>query len=88
MVETVINTLGPSFGAGIGFLTHHVLLDQGHTKFNADLLERCFIANCKLDALVDTGMAALKIYSGFLEECRQMSQMLIEDKSWTSHLQG
>jgi hypothetical protein len=88
MVENVINTLGPQYEAGIGFLAHHVLLDQGHTKFNADLLERCFTSNCSLEALVETGISALNIYSGFLDECRFLSAPLLESKPWTSQLQN
>lgn len=89
MVENVVNTLGPDFEAGIGFLAHHVLLDQGHTKFNKALLEECFASGCDLAALAETGIGALRIYADFLTECSNTSQKLLERSEraeWKSHL--
>lgn len=86
MIENIINTLGEDFENGITFLAEHVLLDQGHTKFNIDLLERCFSANANIHELTTTGKEALKIYSGFLSQCISLSKSLIERTSWKSNL--
>ncbi len=87
MVENVINTLGEEFNAGIEFLSHHVLLDQGHTKFNKALIEECFASGGDVKVLAETGAQALRIYGDFLTECAVASQQLIsksESKSWNS----
>lgn len=86
MIDNVIYTLGEEFEAGIGFLADHVLLDQGHTKFNMDLLERCFISQANKVALAETGSAALRIYSGFLNECVELSSEISRREKWTSAL--
>lgn len=88
MVENVINTLGANFEQGIGFLAHHVLLDQGHTKFNKALLEECFAVGGDVNVLAQTGVEVLRIYADFLTECSNASQKLLarkEKASWTSH---
>ncbi len=78
ILENLIYTLGEDFEEGISFLADHVLIDQGHTKFNIDLMEKCFNANASLNALVETGSLALKIYVGFLNECVQTSSALAQ----------
>ncbi len=84
MIENVINTLGQDFEEGISFLADHVLIDQGHTKFNIDLLEKCFNADASLDALVITGASALKIYAGYLNECIIQSTTISSRGSWST----
>lgn len=86
MVENLMCTLGADFDKGFTFLSHHVLLDQGHTKFNLDLMEKCFKSGANLPALVETGRNALQIYSGFLEECMSLNAKLFETEAWNSQL--
>lgn len=87
MVENVVNTLGDNFEAGIGFLAHHVLLDQGHTKFNKALMEECLAMGGDLQALATTGAAALRIYGEFLTECSVLcgKLMLREERGGWSY---
>lgn len=82
IIENIIYTLGSSFNAGITFLTEHVLLDQGHTKFNIDLLEKCFTSGADLDQLINTGRKALQIYAGFLNDCMKISNQLCTRNVW------
>lgn len=86
MIENILHTLGEEFEEGVSFLAEHVLLDQGHTKFNIDLLEKCFTANADLNALTQTGKEALKIYAGFLSKCMNLSSKIIERATWKSNL--
>lgn len=86
MIENIINILGDNFSTGISFLEEHVLLDQGHTKFNIDLMEKCLGANADITKLVETGAKALSIYSGFLNSCQNASSQLLERVQWKSHL--
>lgn len=86
MIENVINTLGEEFETGISFLAEHVLLDQGHTKFNIDLMEKCLAANADINHLANTGSSALKIYSGFLDQCSLLSFSIFGRDKWNSHL--
>lgn len=86
IIENVTYTLGEDFESAISFLTDHVLIDQGHTKFNIDLLEKCLAAKGDLNELVKTGGSALKIYAGFLNECIKLSAAINEREQWTSQL--
>lgn len=86
IIENIIYTLGEDFEPAISFLTDHVLLDQGHTKFNIDLMERCFAAQADLNQLVHTGKTALKIYAGFLNDCIELSRAISEREQCTSRL--
>jgi hypothetical protein len=62
--------LGPGSNETLSFLTEHVEVDQGHTKFNELQLERLLASDRSLaPALAHTGAAALDIYGNFLAEC-------------------
>jgi hypothetical protein len=70
LLANVERLLGPDVLADLSFLTGHVELDVGHTKFNrrqlaAFLDERPFA----LDALVAAGIAALDAYLEFIGDC-------------------
>ncbi len=78
MLENVLYVLGSEYAKGLSFLTDHVLLDQGHTKFNADLLERCFKSNANVFELISTGEAALNIYAEFLNQCSNIADKISE----------
>ena len=82
MLENILNTLGYDMQQGLTFLNDHVLIDQGHTKFNADLLERCIRSGGQLENLTTTGKNALNIYSQFLTECTVISTVLNTRNAW------
>jgi N-acyl-L-homoserine lactone synthetase len=55
---------------GLSFLTEHVALDTGHTKFNERQLERLLDERPEsLEDLIDAGVAALNAYGDFLDAC-------------------
>ena len=77
MVENVRFVMGHEADRCLTFLTHHVLLDQGHTQFNTKLLENCLAEDpMRMDVLVKTGKSALETYSAFLSECWKATQVL------------
>jgi hypothetical protein len=62
--------LGPDSNETLSFLTEHVEVDQGHTKFNELQLERLLAYDRTFaPALARTGAMALDIYGNFLAEC-------------------
>lgn len=67
-VENILCTLGQEFSTALTFLDEHILLDQGHTKFNTNLLEKCFAEGLDSKALVTAGRTALQCYAGYLGE--------------------
>ncbi len=86
MLENVLHVLGFEFEQGLSFLMEHVLLDQGHTKFNTHLLETCFEHGGKPEDLAETGREALHIYAGFLNECVNLTSKVFEAPSWKSQV--
>lgn len=76
MLENIHNVLGEQFNNSITFLAEHVLLDQGHTKFNLDLMERCLANGGDVTELARVGSTALQIYSEFLTKCIQHSTQI------------
>lgn len=62
--------LGEDIVGGLSFLREHIELDQGHTSFNRNLLERCLTK--RPDSAADlgkTGALALDCYLDFLGDC-------------------
>jgi hypothetical protein len=86
MIENVLNILGYEFEEGLSFLVDHVMLDQGHTKFNTHLLERCIATGGEVNALADTGSRAMRTYAGFLNECINLTQKVFESQTWKSQI--
>ncbi|MCB0369129.1 MAG: hypothetical protein KDD45_06655 [Bdellovibrionales bacterium] len=84
-VENIINVLGSDIEPGITFLEEHVLLDQGHTKFNIDLLERCLANEGSMQHLVEAGSSALESYSNFLTMCMSAKDSILGNQ-WTNQL--
>ena len=70
-----IEIFGPEILHSLSFVTEHIDLDIGHTKFNArelaKLLDR--IPEC-LPALVAAGSAALDAYAQFLADCVELAK--------------
>lgn len=86
MLENALCTLGYEFEQGLSFLIDHIALDQGHTKFNEDLMERCFLAGTDFEVLAGVGSNALSAYGGFLTDCVKLVPKLIERETWKSNL--
>ena len=65
--------LGDDVLDDLSFLTDHVELDAGHTKFNrrqmVTFLDRRDDPDATVDALVAAGTAALDAYRGFVAHC-------------------
>lgn len=86
MIENVLYGLGPEFKAGISFLEHHVVLDQGHTQFNAKLMEQTIKAGGSVNALATIGINALKIYGDFLDQCHSKTAEIFFGGSWKTSI--
>ena len=69
-IKQCARLLGPAFLQKLSFLTEHVSIDVGHTKFNHVQLER-LLAGAPSFALLlgQTGNRALEAYGAFLAEC-------------------
>jgi predicted GNAT family N-acyltransferase len=70
-----LKVLGAEILPCVSFVTEHIVLDAGHTEFNAraitkllDLMPAC------LPALVAAGTAILDAYAQFLTDCAQLAQ--------------
>jgi hypothetical protein len=70
-----VEVLGPDILSSLSFVTEHIVLDIGHTEFNArsitkllDLMPAC------LPALVSAGTAVLDAYAQFLADCAQLAK--------------
>ena len=70
-----LEILGPDILPGLSFVTEHIDLDIGHTKFNAQELARLIDRNPNsLPALVAAGSAALDAYAQFLTDCVEQAE--------------
>ena len=74
-VSHCLDVLGPEILPCLSFVTEHIVLDAGHTDFNAraiakllDLMPTC------LPALVSAGTAILDAYAQFLTDCAQLAE--------------
>ena len=70
LIKQCARLLGPAFLQKLSFLTEHVSIDVGHTKFNHMQLEK-LLAGAPSWALLlgQTGNTALEAYGAFLAEC-------------------
>jgi hypothetical protein len=67
--------LGQEILGCLSFLTDHVEIDVGHTKFNARALEKFLIYHPPyVSALVAAGSAALDAYAQFLSDCLERAR--------------
>jgi hypothetical protein len=70
VVDRCIASLGPDIMDCLTFITEHVKVDAGHTRFNRAQLERFLGASPDaLPAMTEAGTAALDCYGGFLDDC-------------------
>src|SRR5207244_2835133 len=72
VLEQCARVLGGTVLDNLSFLTEHVELDVGHTRFNAATLNQLLAAHPQyLAPLVAAGCEALAAYADFLEDCWQ-----------------
>lgn len=70
-----IEALGPDVRQCLSFLEDHVELDVGHTRFNANQIERVLARSPELlPGLVAAGGAALDAYAAFLDDCARLAE--------------
>src|SRR6201987_402876 len=70
-----IEIFGPDILHGLSFVTEHIDLDIGHTKFNArELAKLIDRVPESLPALVTAGSAALGAYAQFLDDCVELAE--------------
>jgi hypothetical protein len=75
VIRQCIARIGYEAATGLSFLEEHVALDAGHTRFNANELERLLVNQPSfLNPLVDAGTRALDTYSAFLSDCIRSTQ--------------
>lgn len=87
-VKQCARLLGPAFLPKLSFLTEHVSIDVGHTKFNRLQLERLLVRAPSLAfSLGQTGNKALEAYGAFLAECFACSQesTQCQTKTYSQH---
>ena len=76
-VQNCVRLLGPDILACMTFVTSHIELDAGHTKFNAHFLGNLIADNPdRLPPLVAAGCAALEAFSNHLTECWDLGMAL------------
>ena len=75
-LENIIFRLGSQFRDGLTFLEEHILIDQGHTKFNTNLLEKCLEETNDISSLISAGTEALICYQDFLNDCKIEAERL------------
>jgi hypothetical protein len=75
LITRCLEVFGAEIMPKLSFVTAHVELDIGHTRFNArELAQLMNLAPESLSALVTAGSAALDAYSQFLTDCVELAQ--------------
>lgn len=75
LIARCIELLGADILSCLSFVTEHIDLDVGHTKFNARELGKLIERDpTRLPALVVAGTAALDAYAQFLADCVQLAK--------------
>ena len=74
-VTRCLEIFGPEILPSLSFVTEHIDLDIGHTRFNAQQLSKLIdrIPD-SLPALVGAGSAALDAYAQFLTDCVELAE--------------
>jgi hypothetical protein len=70
LLNRCVKMLGAEILPCLSFVTEHIVLDVGHTNFNARLLAKVMgLSASSMPALVSAGTAALDAYAEFLGDC-------------------
>jgi hypothetical protein len=74
LLSRCVKMLGAEILPCLSFVTEHIVLDVGHTNFNARLLAKVMgLSASSMPALVSAGTAALDAYAEFLGDCVQLA---------------
>jgi hypothetical protein len=74
MVTSWVNRLGREILGSLSFITEHIELDVGHTKFNSRQLEGLLECNPEaLSDLVSAGTDVLEAYGQFISDCLELA---------------
>jgi hypothetical protein len=77
MVTSWVKRLGEEILGSLSFITEHIELDVGHTKFNSRQLEGLLERNPKaLPALVSAGTDVLDAYAQFIADCLDLANRM------------
>ena len=77
MVTSWVNRLGREILGSLSFITEHIELDVGHTKFNSRQLEGLLERNPEaLPALVSAGTDVLDAYGQFISDCLDLANRM------------
>ena len=74
-ISHCVDVLGAAIVPCLSFVTEHIVLDAGHTDFNARAIAK--LLDCRpacLPALVSAGIAILDAYAQFLADCAQLAE--------------
>jgi len=75
LVKFCVERLGKEILGGLSFITEHIVLDVGHTKFNSRQLEKALERNPdSLPTMVAAGTDVLDAYGAFLSDCLQTAR--------------
>ena len=78
-VARCLEIFGPGILSSLSFVTEHIDLDIGHTKFNAQQLSKLIEQVPEsLTPLVAAGSAALDAYAQFLTDCAELAERFCE----------
>jgi hypothetical protein len=70
-----LEVLGKEILPCLSFVTEHIVLDAGHTDFNARAITKLLaLMPASLPALVSAGTAILDAYAQFLTDCAQLAE--------------
>jgi hypothetical protein len=73
-VGRCIEVLGAGIFPCLSFVTEHIILDVGHTNFNARAIARLLdVRRACMPALVAAGTAILDAYAQFLADCAELA---------------
>jgi hypothetical protein len=74
-VRHCVAVLGMGILPCLSFVTEHIVLDSGHTHFNATLIKRLLqILPDSMPMLVNAGTEILEAYAEFLEDCVKLAR--------------
>jgi hypothetical protein len=78
LIGQCVEVLGSDIVSCLSFLEEHVAIDEGHTAFNRKQLERLLAeAPQTLDALIETGRAALAAYGACFADCLERARAIV-----------
>jgi hypothetical protein len=74
LLTRCVEMLGAEILPCLSFVTEHIVLDVGHTNFNARLIAKLIdLYPSSMPALVSAGTAALDAYAQFLGDCTELA---------------